>query len=245
MSNPYEPQQPGWPASEQPASGQPASQQPASTPVPPPDSYPPAPPTLPPPGWYPDPAVAGGQRYWDGAQWTAHAQPPPPVYAPGSYATGYAPTQYGVAAYAGAPGGYAGAPLTRTGVTFAEAIGLAFTRWSDYRGRSSRSEFWWFQLVAILFFLAVGFMIGLAFPGHLSASGAYVQSQTASNLTLLLELVSIPIMLPLQIRRLHDTGRPWPYLLLGLIPCVGFIVLIVFYCQDTQPVANQWGPPPK
>lgn len=28
-----------------------------------------------PPGWYPD--GQGGQRWWDGTQWTAHTQPPP------------------------------------------------------------------------------------------------------------------------------------------------------------------------
>jgi Protein of unknown function (DUF2510)/zinc-ribbon family len=32
-----------------------------------------APPPPPPPaGWFPDPAGTGGQRYWDGTQWTEH-----------------------------------------------------------------------------------------------------------------------------------------------------------------------------
>ncbi|AGI12983.1 hypothetical protein PBI_BUTTERS_36 [Mycobacterium phage Butters] len=30
-----------------------------------------------PPGWYPDPE-GGGQRYWDGRQWTSHRAPLPP-----------------------------------------------------------------------------------------------------------------------------------------------------------------------
>ncbi len=34
------------------------------------------------PGWYPDPEVPGGQRYWDGAQWTEHKAGAAPV-APG------------------------------------------------------------------------------------------------------------------------------------------------------------------
>jgi hypothetical protein len=28
-----------------------------------------------PAGWFPDPQQPGQQRYWDGAQWTAHTQP--------------------------------------------------------------------------------------------------------------------------------------------------------------------------
>ncbi len=28
-------------------------------------------------GWYDDPLIPGGKRYWDGAQWTEHAQGPP------------------------------------------------------------------------------------------------------------------------------------------------------------------------
>ena len=35
------------------------------------------------PGWYPDPNVPGGQRYWDGTQWTEHQSEPAQAAAPG------------------------------------------------------------------------------------------------------------------------------------------------------------------
>jgi uncharacterized RDD family membrane protein YckC len=39
-----------------------------------------------PAGWYPDPAGSGGQRYFDGANWTGHLTAPP-GYAPAGYGT--------------------------------------------------------------------------------------------------------------------------------------------------------------
>ena len=46
------------------------------------------------------------------------------------------------------------------------------------------------------------------------------------------------------VRRLHDTGKSGWYLILDLIPIVGFIIVIVFLCQDGQPEANMYGEVP-
>ena len=46
------------------------------------------------------------------------------------------------------------------------------------------------------------------------------------------------------IRRLHDTARSGWWILIGLIPLVGFIVLIVFWATQGNPGANQYGAPP-
>ena len=48
------------------------------------------------PGWYQDPHGSGGQRYWDGAQWTEHVSPPP------GQAAGSAPGAHGLQAQAAA-----------------------------------------------------------------------------------------------------------------------------------------------
>ncbi len=34
------------------------------------------------PGWYPDPNAPGGQRWWDGSQWTSHVQAAPTAPVP-------------------------------------------------------------------------------------------------------------------------------------------------------------------
>ena len=46
------------------------------------------------------------------------------------------------------------------------------------------------------------------------------------------------------IRRLHDTDRSGWWILIGLIPIIGWILLIVWYCTDSKP-DNQYGPNPK
>ena len=53
------------------------------------------------------------------------------------------------------------------------------------------------------------------------------------------------VTLAVGVRCLPDLGKSGWWLLIGLIPLVGTIVLIVFACQDSQPGANQWGPSPK
>lgn len=67
----------------------------------------------------------------------------------------------------------------------------------------------------------------------------------SSVLGLILTLVFLLPSLAVTIRRLHDTDRSGWWILIGLIPLIGAIVLIVFACQDSQPGGNQYGPSPK
>lgn len=47
--------------------------------------------------------------------------------------------------------------------------------------------------------------------------------------------------LAVAVRRMHDTDRSGWWLLIGIIPIVGWILLIVRYCADTKPGDNQYG----
>jgi uncharacterized membrane protein YhaH (DUF805 family) len=47
------------------------------------------------------------------------------------------------------------------------------------------------------------------------------------------------------VRRLHDTGRSGWWLLIGIIPLIGGIVLIVWFAQDGERGVNRFGPNPK
>ena len=60
-------------------------------------------------------------------------------------------------------------------------------------------------------------------------------------------IYSLAVLIPsiaVGVRRLPDTGRSG-WMMLGLIPIVGAIILLVFFCQESGPGDNAYGPNPK
>ena len=97
-------------------------------------------------------------------------------------------------------------------------------KYIQYNGRARRKEFWMFALFSFICSLILGII---------------------PILSILYSLAAIVPSTCLGIRRMHDIGKSGWWLLLALIPFVGIIVLIVFYCLDSQPGENQYGPNPK
>ena len=61
-------------------------------------------------------------------------------------------------------------------------------------------------------------------------------------------LYCLAIILPglaVCVRRLHDIGKSGWYYLIAFIPLIGFIVLIIWFCQNSQIGENKWGANPK
>ena len=52
--------------------------------------------------------------------------------------------------------------------------------------------------------------------------------------SLIYSLIELVPSLCLRIRRLHDIGKSGYYLLIALIPIIGVIILIVYFCYDSQ-----------
>lgn len=105
-------------------------------------------------------------------------------------------------------------------VDFLGAVQLFFANFANFKGRASKSEYWW----SVLFCFLVTFVIGL------------VSAELSSIASLILFIPQLSVA----IRRLHDTGKSWVYYLFGLIPLAGFIILIIFFCKDSEG-DNQWG----
>ncbi|UCG79064.1 MAG: DUF805 domain-containing protein [Nitrospirota bacterium] len=104
-------------------------------------------------------------------------------------------------------------------------------KYAVFKGRARRAEYWYFCLFNILIAIALGF-----FDGVLGTAG------------LLGTLYSLGVLLPgiaVTVRRLHDTSRSGWWILVGLVPIVGLIVILVFMVQDSKEGDNQYGPDPK
>ncbi|MGC4111878.1 MAG: DUF805 domain-containing protein [Nocardioides sp.] len=114
-------------------------------------------------------------------------------------------------------------------MSFQDAVRTCLSKYADFNGRARRSEYWWFAL----FNLIVSIVMDI------------IDAVIGNSILGL--LVSLALLLPgiaVGVRRLHDTSRSGWWILIGLIPIVGWIVLIVFFVQDSHP-DNQYGPSPK
>ena len=122
-------------------------------------------------------------------------------------------------------------------MSFQDAIRTCLQRkYVDFTGRARRSEYWFFFL-----FTAVAGLVGAILDAIFGIrSDVYRTGPIEGLIHLALLLPSLAV----GARRLHDTGRSGWWLLIGLIPVVGWIILIVFFVQDSQP-DNKYGPNPK
>jgi len=107
---------------------------------------------------------------------------------------------------------------------FVSSVKTCFQKYADFTGRAARPEFWWFVLFQFAVLVVLGFV-----------------SQTLSSIASLAMLVPA---LAVGARRLHDIGKSGWLQLLGLIPIIGWILLIYWAAQPGQPDSNQYGAPP-
>lgn len=115
-------------------------------------------------------------------------------------------------------------------MTFGEAVKSGFDHYAKFDGRAARPAFWWWFLFGVL--VAIGANIIDAILGTWGVVNGL------AGLALLLPNLSVAI------RRLHDTDHSGWWVLIGLIPIIGWIVLLIFYLRESDPGENQYGPPP-
>ncbi|ARA94738.1 DUF805 domain-containing protein [Rhodothermaceae bacterium RA] len=113
----------------------------------------------------------------------------------------------------------------------------ALRKYAVFRGRARRKEYWLYGLWVFLLYLVllvVDVMIG-----------TYVDEAAVGLISTLFVLAHALPSLAVTVRRLHDTDRSGWWVLLGLIPIIGSLILLIFTLQDGTPGANRYGPDPK
>jgi uncharacterized membrane protein YhaH (DUF805 family) len=104
-------------------------------------------------------------------------------------------------------------------------------KYATFTGRGPRAEYWWFFLFCTL--IQVPVMVGVTL-----ASGAHTGIRAGN-------VVSLAVFLPslaCSVRRLHDRDKSGWWLLIALIPLVGAIILLVWYCTRGTQGVNRFGP---
>ena len=114
-------------------------------------------------------------------------------------------------------------------MTFGESISTCFKKYFVIKGRASKSEFWWFQLV-----WSASFFIMFIYEGSEQIQYFFIG---------IIVVIFIPL-LTVGVRRLHDTGKSGFYYFWSLVPFIGSLIVLAFMLGDGTKGRNQYGDNP-
>ncbi len=134
-------------------------------------------------------------------------------------------------------------------MNFNRAVQSCFRQYATFSGRASRSEYLYFNLfnllaLCVLLLMTVGFsdlalsnessvwVLGFSIPssviGALSMAGVFALITALPNWTV-------------SVRRLHDTDKSGWWLLLGLLPYVGGLLVMILLILPGSQGPNRYG----
>lgn len=139
-------------------------------------------------------------------------------------------------------------------MSFMDSIKTCLGKYATFSGRAARSEFWWFMLFIFVAQIVLGYVDRAVFgPGEVVNMASGMQDGMGMDFSFVYQpqpitgLFMLAMLLPnlaVGARRLHDTGRSGWWLLIGLIPLIGIIVLLVFFVSKGNEGENKYGPDP-
>ena len=115
---------------------------------------------------------------------------------------------------------------------------LPLKRYAEFTGRSRRKEYWMFVLLSIGIYIIASILDRIAGMNGMIAG-------TYGPITALVALGLLVPSLAVSVRRLHDSDRSGWWLLLGLVPIVGEIIVLVLMVLEGTRGANRFGADPK
>lgn len=158
----------------------------------------------------------------------------------GSYGSSSAGTFAGAGAADYAGQSSYGTPDTSNpvpGLTFTEAVQTCFRKYATFSGRARRSEYWYFTLFTIVVNFVLMIVGNMIFGAPADGGNNILQS--------IFSLVILVPGLAVMWRRLHDIGKSGAWFFIALVPIIGWILLLIYECRDSEPGENQYGMSPK
>lgn len=118
-------------------------------------------------------------------------------------------------------------------MSFFEAVGKCYRKYFVFKGRASKSEFWWFYLLAFLF----------AWPLFLSEvdNGSW-----SGFLSFIYFILTVSVAFPLAAvwtRRMHDVGKSAWNVLFVFLPVIGWLMLFRWSLKAGEEGGNRFGAP--
>jgi len=116
-------------------------------------------------------------------------------------------------------------------MNFGQAISTCMGKYGTFSGRASRSEYWWFNLFALL----------MVWGATLVAHATYGKDSVMVDVSNLIWCLVFTIPdLAVGSRRLHDIGKSGWWQLLYLVPIIGWILLLVWLATDTKTEGDKY-----
>jgi len=113
---------------------------------------------------------------------------------------------------------------------FRQAIAACFSKYADFHGRAARPEYWWFALFNALVSVV-----------------ASIVDKNVVGVPVLQAIVALALVIPtlaVAVRRLHDIDRSGWWLLIAVIPLIGGVALLIWFCLRGAAGDNRFGPAP-
>ena len=129
----------------------------------------------------------------------------------------------------------------------------SFTKhYADFSGRARRSEYWGtalFNVIAqiVLSVVLVAVLVIWFSSTEMNADVSVVRLSLImiKAVRSLYNLIWLLPGLAVAVRRLHDIGKSGLNVLWVFLPIIGWIMLLYWFCQDSELGENKWGANPK
>lgn len=131
-------------------------------------------------------------------------------------------------------------------MTFSESIKTCLSKFVTWKGRASRSEYWYFILFAVICYIAAAVIDGVL-GTTISMTNPATGEEQSLGYGYVYMLTAMALLLPslaAMVRRLHDTNRSGWWYWIALVPLIGAIVLLVWFCSRGTVGGNDFGSDP-